>query len=141
MPTPITTPTREGYDFGGYYDGSGGTGTQYYTETGASARNWDKEAATTTLYAKWTIKTYTVTWMVNNTTYSEGGATSVNHGSRVSTLPTAPDPGDYCGDKFVGWTTDAEYVHGTSPLFTTAGSAPTASGAQTFYAVFADYEN
>lgn len=54
MPTPITCPTRTHYDFGGYYDGTGGTGTQYYTNTGASARSWDKEAATATLYAKWT---------------------------------------------------------------------------------------
>lgn len=54
MPTPITLPTRTHYTFGGYYDGAGGTGTQYYTNTGASARNWDKTSATATLYAKWT---------------------------------------------------------------------------------------
>ena len=59
MPTPITTPTREGYTFGGYYDGAGGTGTQYYTSTGASNRNWDKENTTYTLYAKWTEKSLT----------------------------------------------------------------------------------
>ncbi len=53
MPTPITTPTRTHYTFGGYYDGSGGTGTQYYTNTGASARNWDKTSSTATLYANW----------------------------------------------------------------------------------------
>lgn len=140
MPSaPVTCPTRDGYDFGGYYDGSGGSGTQYYTNTGASARNWDKENATWTLYAKWTVKSYSVTWKVNNTNYSAGGSTSVNHGSQVSTLPTAPDPNDYCGDKFMGWTTDAVYTHGTSPLFTVAGSAPVADGPQIFYAVFADY--
>ena len=54
MPTPIAVPTRTHYTFGGYYDGAGGTGTQYYTNTGASARNWDKTSATATLYAKWT---------------------------------------------------------------------------------------
>lgn len=54
MPTPITCPTREHYDFAGYYDGSGGTGTKYYNADGSSAKNWDKEAATATLYAKWT---------------------------------------------------------------------------------------
>jgi uncharacterized repeat protein (TIGR02543 family) len=140
MPSaPVTCPTRDGYDFGGYYDGSGGSGTQYYTNTGVSARNWDKENATWTLYAKWTVKSYSVTWKVNNTNYSAGGSTSVNHGSQVSTLPTAPDPNDYCGDKFMGWTTDAVYTHGTSPLFTVAGSAPVADGPQIFYAVFADY--
>ena len=65
---------------------------------------------------------------------------NVNHGSRVAKLPTDPDPDDYCGQKFVGWTTDAEYVHGTSTLFTTAGTAPVATGDQIFYAVFADYD-
>lgn len=141
MPSaPVTCPTRTGYDFGGYYDGSGGTGTKYYNADGSSATNWDKENSTWTLYAKWTVKSYSVTWKVNNTNYSAGGSTSVNHGSRVATLPTAPDPGDYCGDKFVGWTTDAEYVHGTSPLYTTASGFPNATGAQIFYAVFADYD-
>lgn len=144
MPSaPVTCPTRTGYDFGGYYDGSGGTGTQYYTSTGASARNWNKENSTWTLYAKWTIKSYTVTWKVNNANYTTGGPTdNVNHGSSVSKLPTAPDPDDYCGEKFVGWT-DADggvYTHGTSNLYTKAADFPNATGNQIFYAVFADYD-
>ena len=123
--------------------------TTGYTQTGWSKTNGGSQYAAVggsytddaaqTFYPVWTANSYTVTWMVNNITYSAGGSTSVSYGNRVSTLPTDPDPGDYCGDKFVGWTTAAEYVHGTSPLFTTASSAPTASGAQTFYAVFADY--
>ena len=143
MPSaPVTCPTRTGYDFGGYYDGSGGTGTKYYNADGSSATNWDKENSTWTLYAKWTVKSYSVTWKVNNTNYSAGGSTSVNHGSRVATLPTAPDPGDYCGEKFVGWT-DADggvYTHGTSNLYTKAADFPNATGNQIFYAVFADYD-
>lgn len=143
MPSaPVTCPTRDGYDFGGYYDGSGGSGTQYYTNTGASAKNWDKEDATYTLYAKWTIKSYSVTWKVDGTNYTTGEpSSSVNHGSHISTLPTAPSPASYCGNKFMGWTdaTDGAYVHGTSGLYKTADEFPTASGAQIFYAVFADY--
>ena len=54
MPTPIVLPTREGYVFQGYYDAQTG-GTQYYTETGASARTWDKAQATD-LYARWKEK-------------------------------------------------------------------------------------
>jgi hypothetical protein len=145
MPSaPVTCPTRTGYDFGGYYDGSGGSGTQYYTSTGASARNWDKEDATYTLYAKWTIKSYSVTWKVDGEDYTTGTPTdNVNHGSHVTTLPTAPSPASYCGDKFVGWT-DADggvYTHGTSNLYTKASDFPNATGAQTFYAVFADYDD
>lgn len=143
MPSaPVTCPTRTGYDFGGYYDGSGGTGTQYYTSTGASARNWDKENSTWTLYAKWTIKNYTVTWKVNGEEYTAGTPTdNVNHGSHVTTLPTAPSTASYCGDKFMGWTdaTDGAYVHGTSNLYTKASDFPNATGNQVFYAVFADY--
>lgn len=36
MPS-ITPPTRTGYAFAGYYDATS-DGTQYYTNTGASAR-------------------------------------------------------------------------------------------------------
>ena len=49
----ISAPTRTGYKFGGYWTAASGGGTQYYTAAGASARTWDKTAATT-LYAKWT---------------------------------------------------------------------------------------
>ena len=59
MPT-ITVPTRTGYTFGGYYSGTGGTGTQYYNASGTSARPSNLESATT-LYAKWTAKTYAIT--------------------------------------------------------------------------------
>jgi len=53
MPTPITCPTRDGYVFGGYFDGTTPSAKQYYTGSGTSARNWDKEDATCTLYARW----------------------------------------------------------------------------------------
>lgn len=55
MPTSgWETPEKSGYTFGGYYDQDGGSGTQYYTATGTSARTWDKEDSSVTLYAKWT---------------------------------------------------------------------------------------
>ncbi len=52
MPT-ITVPEKTGYTFGGYYTETNGSGTQYYTASGASAKNSDFTTATT-LYAKWT---------------------------------------------------------------------------------------
>lgn len=52
-PMPAATaPTRSGYNFAGYYTAPSGGGTQYYTSTMASARNWDIETDTT-LYAHW----------------------------------------------------------------------------------------
>lgn len=59
-----TMPTRTGYTFGGYYTEVGGSGTQYYTDGGASARTWNIASATT-LYAKWTAHTTTVTIKAN----------------------------------------------------------------------------
>ena len=58
MPS-ATMPTRTGYTFQGYYDATSG-GTKYYNANGSSAKNWDK-TANTTLYARWTANTYTIT--------------------------------------------------------------------------------
>ena len=151
-PTIASAPTREGYTFGGYYTGSGGTGTKVvnadltwvasvsgYTDAN---KKWIKAAATT-LYANWVPNVYTVTWKVNGVTYSTGSpSTSVNHGEKVATLPTAPSPASYCGDKFIGWTTTESYDAASAPstLFTAASGAPTATGNQVFYAVFGYYE-
>lgn len=48
----LDVPTKEDYAFAGWYDGEGGTGTQYTDATGAGVRTWDKETDTV-LYAKW----------------------------------------------------------------------------------------
>ncbi|MBR2588867.1 hypothetical protein IKE84_00785, partial [Candidatus Saccharibacteria bacterium] len=88
----ITKPSRTGYTFGGYYTGTGGSGTQYYNANGASVRNWDKTAATT-LYAKWTLNNYTVNITANGTTV---GATSLSipyGGSKTVTV--SPGTGHY----------------------------------------------
>ena len=60
----IGVPARNGYTFGGYYDQTNGGGTQYYNADGSSAKAWDTADATT-LYAKWTAKTYTITFNAN----------------------------------------------------------------------------
>lgn len=41
------------YTFLGYYDDKDGAGTKYYSDTGVSARNWDKTVDESTLYADW----------------------------------------------------------------------------------------
>ena len=156
----ITNPTKTGYTFAGWWTADNGTGTEVINTSGAlqaSVSNytgaggiWTRDNNSTTLYAKWTAKSFTVTWMVNGESYSAGGSTSVDYGSHVATLPTAPTPP--CGNKFMGWTTtnigsvgldkddDAAAITALN-LFTTAGSAPTisAEGNVTYYAVFADY--
>lgn len=130
-----------GYTFAGWATTSGGSVA--YSDGQSVSNLTATNGGTFNLYAKWNAKSFSVTWMVNGSEWSgKGGSTSVNFGSRISTLPTAPTTSDGCGDKFVGWTTVADYVHGTSPLFTTAGTAPliSAEGNVTYYAVFADYD-
>ncbi|GHT72773.1 hypothetical protein FACS189456_2210 [Bacteroidia bacterium] len=56
-------PDRSGYQFTGYYDG---TGTQYYDATPASVRTWNK-AANTILSPHWTANTYYVKYNANAT--------------------------------------------------------------------------
>ena len=53
-------PTRAGYTFGGYYSEASGGGTQYYDADMSSTHNWDINTNPSTLYAKWTVKQYTV---------------------------------------------------------------------------------
>ena len=67
----ITVPTRTGYAFGGYFTAANGGGTQYYTASGASAKAWDKAAATT-LYAKWSPNSYRISYDANGGTGTMG---------------------------------------------------------------------
>jgi len=83
-----TAPARTGYTFGGYYTGTNGGGTQYYTNTMASVRVWNIAAAATTLYAKWTVNSYTITL---DTQGGAGGSASVI-AVYDSAMPTATAP-------------------------------------------------
>ncbi len=53
MPVISTLPQSTTDVFAGYFENPDGTGTQYYTGTGTSAKNWDKDVTSATLYAKW----------------------------------------------------------------------------------------
>ena len=135
----LPTPTREGYTFGGWYANSDlSTGGVQTTIAAGSTGN--KE-----YWAKWTINNYTVSWMVNGSTWTKGVSASnnnANYGTTVSApsgagnVPTTSD----CDDEkvFVGWTaTEIGSTPTTAPadLFTTTSPAITEN--TTFYAVFA----
>ena len=93
----ITVPTRTGYTFGGYYTAINGDGTQYYKADGTSARNWDITAATT-LYAKWTPVTYTITYYLN------GGTLETDKNSYTIESPDITlDTPTRTGCTFLGW--------------------------------------
>ena len=100
MPT-ITVPTRTGYTFNGYFiseSSNNGTGTKYYNSDGTSARTWNVDASTDTLYAGWTIESYRINYDAGegsvSPTYED-----VDYNERI-TLPT-PEPPD--GYYFTGW--------------------------------------
>lgn len=71
----INLPQKSHYDFGGYYTGEGGTGTQIIDATGAwktgetdyfnASGAWIHAGDTTTLYAKWTETPRTITLQVS----------------------------------------------------------------------------
>ena len=108
----ITKPSRTGYTFAGYYTEKNGGGTQYYKADGTSATNWNLEGAQT-LYAKWTINTYTITYGVVGGAH---GTIQLNSGDKVTTPSpakanydtrhtfTAEPANDY---KIEGWYSDA----------------------------------
>lgn len=110
MPS-ATMPTRAGYTFGGYFTAAYGDGTQYYNADGTSAKNMIIDGPTT-LYAKWTPNTYTITLNPNGGTGStasvaiEYGQTPPNTGALNPyfsiTNPTKP------GYTFLGWYTAAD---------------------------------
>ena len=125
---PSPAPTADGYKFEGWYIDANCT------------EKYDFSAPITgdiTLYAKW-LEIFIVTWMVNGEVSS---TTEVVEGEAI-TPPASPDPGDYCGQVFAGWT-DAEMAETSvaePTLYPTPNPFPKASADATFYAVFADYK-
>ena len=98
MPTIATLPTRTGYTFGGYYTGKNGEGTPYYDKDGKSVTNWNLEGAQT-LYAKWEIINYTITYTnLNGATHSNPPTYTIEDKEITFTAPTART-----GYAFAGW--------------------------------------
>ena len=81
-------PTRTGYTFGGYYSEPNGGGTQYYDADMSSTHNWDINTNPSTLYAKWTVKQYTVNL---DKQVGTGGTSSVTV-NYDSAMPSATAP-------------------------------------------------
>lgn len=102
-----TMPTRDNYTFNGYFTGTEGSGTKYYNADGTSAKNWDIEDATKTLYAHWTEIKYEVTISVSNPSATTGtincsaagwvasnnGTAQIGNATEVSMIAGAPASG------------------------------------------------
>ena len=96
LPTDIS---KVGYTFGGWYDGIGGTGTQYTDAQGNAVRVWDK-AENVTLYAKWIPNQYTISFNSNGGSYVD----SITQDFATQVAP--PTDPIWAEKSFVGWYTD-----------------------------------
>jgi len=85
-------PTKLGSDFGGWYTGTNGSGTEFTASTSVTGN--------IKVYAKWTAITYTVTFNYPDTT-PYGSAFGILYGN-TATLPVPPTK---LGSDFAGWYT------------------------------------
>ena len=108
------TLTRTGYNFSGWNTKSDGTGTDYNAGASYSVKS------DVTLYAKWNIKTYTLTTNVTplggGTVSRSPSANSYDHGSSVTVTATPAS-----GYMFAGWSSDLT-SNATSVVITMDGN-------------------
>ena len=114
--------SRTNYTFGGWNTLADGTGTNY---TAGASQTF---TGNTTLYAKWDIVQYTVTFNINGGTGTTPTAQTVNAGSII----TLPGGGDLTkeGYSFDGWNTQ-DNGNGTNY---NGGSTITVTATRTLYA-------
>lgn len=129
---------REGYEFTGWCfstTGSNGTGTPCTDSEGKMVNNWDK-TANTTLYAKWEVVSYTITYVLNggnwNNVSESDRPTSYTIETTTIILPTPIKT----GYRFMGWYTNSSLT-GTRVYSILKGSI----GNKTFYAKWAKLYN
>jgi len=103
LPNPLPTPTKSGYTFlGWYYDSS-------FTNTAVAG---DPLTSDVTLYAKWELNTYTIT-------YNSNGGSSIPQSSGVTQLPDPLPTPTKSGYTFRGWYYDSDFTneaHAGDPL-------------------------
>jgi len=128
MPSATGPNVRTGYSFNGYWTGTGGTGTQYYTNSMASARTWNI-ANTTTLYAHWINNTYQVTYGAN------GGSGSMLNSQHQYDIASNLRANSFTrtGYTFQGWNTQAN-GSGTARANEASHGNLTSSGTVTLFA-------
>ena len=102
----LPTPTKEGYNFLGWFDTLQG---------GNKVENTDIVTASHTLYANWEIKKYTVTLDVNGGDTLTPHTIEVEHNGTYGALPTPTRT----GYTFLGWfdsATNGNKIESTTPI-------------------------
>ena len=121
--------SREGYTFAGWTRNADGTGTSY-TDGQSVSNLTSTNGATVTLYAKWTGRTYTVTFNARGGSSLSPANMTVTMGATYGTLATVTPP---AGKVFSGWYTSA----GGGTLVESTTQVTTASD-HTLYAHYAE---
>lgn len=107
-----TSPTRTGYTFAGWNSEPNGNGTNYSAGQSFTLAT----DSNITLYAKWTARSYTVTYDANSGSGAPAGGTHVFDSQVTSSTGSSLVKS---GFRFIGWNTQAD---GTGTSFV-AGSA------------------
>jgi len=110
-------PTKNGYNFAGYFTATGGEGIQYYNADMTSTIPWSI-ATDTNLYAAWTAKIYTVVFNEQGGTSSDPEMKQVTFNQTYGNLATT----SRSGYSFGGWWTETngggtEISSGTTVIF------------------------
>ena len=121
----LPTPTREGYTFNGWYTAASG-GTRI------TSSNTVNLTANQTLYAQWTVITYTIGYNGNGGTGAPVGTTA-NYGSTITLSSTKPTRTGY---KFLGWSTSSTATSATY----TSGQSVTIKSDLNLYAIWQAYK-
>lgn len=102
----ITSPSRLGYSFDGYYKFKNGSGTKYYNADGTGAHVWDVNSYNfvDTLYAHWIPNTYTIVFDKNDSDAT--GTMSAQVMTYDKSAALTPNAYTKSGYDFAGWTSD-----------------------------------
>lgn len=121
-----TEPIRTGYTFSGWTTDSGNNSTIYKTD---GTSTYTVVASNITFYAKWTIKSYTLTYSGNENTGGTAPA-AVVHNYNTSVSISDRNSLEKSGYTFSGWKSNAD---GTGTTYN-VGSNYTFTETQTVYA-------
>jgi uncharacterized repeat protein (TIGR02543 family) len=94
---PLCEPTRAGYTFGGWWTGDNGTGNTVTADTVVVT------ASNHTLYARWTARSFTVTFLAPDGTPPSPAIRVVTFGAAYGALASTTR----AGYTFLGWWTEA----------------------------------
>jgi len=112
----LCTPSQTGHTFGGWYTGTNGGGTNITDNS--------KVEGNLTVYAKWTVNTYTITYNLDGGANNSSNPNSYTYGIGVSSFANPTKT----GYTFNGWYSDSAKTTKITSI------SSTSTGAKTLYA-------